>query len=139
MTPPAQPDLSPSHAGALLEAFCAGAGLDVTAFADEDPATIMLRLGGVYQQMVSGLAEVMRERTAVKSEYLMDHTTVRPAGNNPFRWANADRIAIDLWVTGTTASSRAPQRSRQRLRTSKPTSPACSPASRLPSTRRWKN
>ncbi len=100
MTLPPQPDLSTSDPGALLDAFCAGAGLDVTAFADEDPATIMLRLGGVYQQMVAGLAEVMRERTAIKSEYLMDHTTVRPAGNNPFRWANADRIAVDLLGDG---------------------------------------
>jgi predicted component of type VI protein secretion system len=86
--------------GALLEAFCAGAHLDVSAFADEDPYAIMQRLGAVYQQMVVGLTAVMSERTAVKADYLMDHTTVRTTGNNPFRWANPQRIALDLLRDG---------------------------------------
>jgi predicted component of type VI protein secretion system len=86
--------------GGLLEAFCAGAHLDVSAFAGEDPAVLMERLGAVYRQMVVGLAEVMSERTAVKAEYMMEHTTVRPSGNNPFRWASPQRIAIDLLREG---------------------------------------
>lgn len=90
----------PDDNGALLEAFCAGAHLDVSAFADDDPAEIMERLGAVYKQMVIGLTEVMSERTAVKAEYLLEHTTVRPTGNNPFRWANPQRIAVDLLREG---------------------------------------
>ncbi len=86
--------------GALLEAFCAAAHLDVSAFADEDPQAIMQRLGAVYQEMVVGLTAVMSERTAVKADYLMDHTTVRTTGNNPFRWANPQRIALDLLRDG---------------------------------------
>ena len=86
--------------GALLEAFCDAAHLDVSAFADEDPYAIMQRLGAVYQQMIVGLSAVMGERTAVKAEYLMDHTTVRTTGNNPFRWANPQRIALDLLRDG---------------------------------------
>src|ERR1019366_4155531 len=86
--------------GALLEAFCAAAHLDISAFADEDPYAIMQRLGAVYQQMVVGLSTVMSERTAVKADYLMDHTTVRTSGNNPFRWANPQRIAVDLLRDG---------------------------------------
>jgi type VI secretion system FHA domain protein len=38
----------------------------------------------------------MSERTAAKAEHLLEHTSVRPAGNNPFRWANPQRIAVDL-------------------------------------------
>jgi predicted component of type VI protein secretion system len=86
--------------GALLEAFCAAAHLDSSAFADEDPHVIMQRLGAVYWQMVVGLTAVMSERTAVKADYLMEHTSVRTTGNNPFRWANPQRIALDLLRDG---------------------------------------
>ena len=84
------------RSGALLEAFCAGAHLDITAFADEDSAALMRRLGGVYHQMIIGLAAMMRERSAVKADYMVEHTTIRPAGNNPFRWADPKRVAVDL-------------------------------------------
>lgn len=82
--------------GSLLDAFCAGARLDASAFAGEDPAEVMRRLGAVYQQMVLGLADLMNERTSVKAEYQLERTTVGPQGNNPFRWAPAQRVAIDL-------------------------------------------
>lgn len=86
---------SPSD-GTLLEAFCAGARLDASAFAGEDPAEVMRRLGEVYQQMVLGLGDLMSERTTVKTEYRMSRTTVSAEGNNPFKWAPAQRVATDL-------------------------------------------
>jgi predicted component of type VI protein secretion system len=95
--------------GALLEAFCAAAHLDSSAFADEDPYVIMQRLGAVYQQMVVGLTAVMSERTAIKADYLMDHTSVRTTGNNPFRWANPQRIALDLLRDGQNGFVSGPQ------------------------------
>lgn len=82
--------------GSLLDAFCEGARLDASAFAGEDPVEVMRRLGAVYQQMVLGLADLMNERTSVKAEYNLERTTVRAEGNNPFRWAPAQRVAIDL-------------------------------------------
>ena len=85
-----------SSDGALLEAFCAGARLDPSAFSGEEPAEVMRRLGAVYQQMVLGLGDLMNERTSVKTEYRMTRTTVRSEGNNPFRWAPARRVAVDL-------------------------------------------
>jgi predicted component of type VI protein secretion system len=95
--------------GALLEAFCAAAHLESSAFADEDPYVIMQRLGAVYQQMVVGLTAVMSERTAVKADYLMDHTSIRTTGNNPFRWANPQRIALDLLRDGQNGFVSGPQ------------------------------
>jgi type VI secretion system FHA domain protein len=80
----------------MLEAFCAGARLDASSFSGEDPAEVMRRLGAVYQQMVLGLADLMNERTSVKTEYRLERTTVRAEGNNPFRWAPAQRVAVDL-------------------------------------------
>jgi len=80
----------------LLDAFCAGAGLDASAFAGEDPATLMRRLGEVYRQMVLGLSDQMDARTSLKADYRMDRTTVGAADNNPFKWAPAQRVAVDL-------------------------------------------
>jgi predicted component of type VI protein secretion system len=80
----------------LLESFCAGAGLDASAFSGEDPTQVMRRLGEVYQQMVQGLGGLMSERSLAKSAYQLERTTVRAGGNNPFRWATTERVAVDL-------------------------------------------
>lgn len=88
---------APSHTtGSLLDAFCAGAKLDASAFSGEDPHEVMRRLGVLYQQMVLGLFDLMDERTSIKAEYRMDRTTVRAEGNNPFKWARPQRLAVDL-------------------------------------------
>jgi predicted component of type VI protein secretion system len=81
---------------ALLDAFCEGAGLNVSTFSDADAIEVMRRVGGVYRQMVAGLSALMNERTIAKTEYNLERTTVGVEGNNPFRWAPADRVAIDL-------------------------------------------
>ena len=93
----------------LLDAFCAAAHMDSCAFADEDPYVIMQRLGAVYQQMVVGLTAVMSERTTVKADYLMEHTSICTTGNNPFRWANPQRIARDLLRDGQSGFMSGPQ------------------------------
>jgi predicted component of type VI protein secretion system len=94
---PSAPQERPVVADAsLMEAFCAGARLDASAFSGEDPAQVMRRLGAVYQQMVLGLASLMTERTIAKTEYNLERTTLRAGGNNPFRWAPAERVAVDL-------------------------------------------
>jgi predicted component of type VI protein secretion system len=80
----------------LLEAFCEGAGLDPSMFLSEDPAQVMRRAGAVYQQAVLGLSDLMSERTSLKSALRMDRTTVSAADNNPFKWADAHRVAVDL-------------------------------------------
>ena len=82
--------------GALFEAFCEGARLDASAFSGEDPAEVMRRLGAVYRQMVLGLSDLMTERTSAKGDFNLERTTVRSEGNNPFRWAQAHRVAVDL-------------------------------------------
>ncbi|HEY9217386.1 MAG TPA: type VI secretion system-associated FHA domain protein TagH, partial [Phenylobacterium sp.] len=92
------------------DAFCAGARLDASAFAGEDPHEVMRRLGELYQQMVLGLTDLMDERTSIKAEYRMDRTTVSAQGNNPFKWARPQRLAVELlkarqdgFLTGTAA------------------------------------
>jgi type VI secretion system FHA domain protein len=87
---------TPSTDASLLDAFCAGAKLDASLFAGEDPAAVMRRLGAAYQQMVLGLGDLMSERTSLKSGYRMERTRVRAEGNNPFKWASGQRLAADL-------------------------------------------
>jgi predicted component of type VI protein secretion system len=80
----------------LMEAFCAGAGLDASSLSEEEPAQVMRRLGEVYRRMVMGLGELMTERTLTKTEYQLERTTIGGQGNNPFRWAPPERVAVDL-------------------------------------------
>jgi len=81
---------------ALFRAFCEGANLDPEEFVGEDPAAVLQRAGAIYQQMVLGLGDLLSERTSLKNEYRMARTTVAPEGNNPFKWAPARRVAVDL-------------------------------------------
>ena len=86
--------------GDLFEAFCVGSRLSPAAFAGEDRAAVMLRLGEVYRSMVLGLADLMSERTALKNEYRMSRTMVRPEANSPFKWAPPQRLAIEVLRSG---------------------------------------
>lgn len=97
-TTPSTPSSLPD--AALLEAFCEGAGLDPSVFAGEDPAQVVRRAGHVYRQAVLGLADLMGERTSLKSEYEMNRTRVSATENNPFKWADPHRVAVDLLRSG---------------------------------------
>lgn len=81
---------------ALLEAFCLGAGLEPFAFAGEDPAAVMARLGAAYRQVIEDLSVMMKDRTRIKTELHMDRTTISSRDNNPLKWASPERVAIDL-------------------------------------------
>lgn len=120
IVPPATrpvPAPAPAAAGddALFDHFCAGARLSPNAFAGEDRALLMERLGAVYRQAILGVADLMSERTALKNDFRMVRTTIRPEGNNPFKWVPPQRIAVELlrsedgsgYVTGERALSEA--------------------------------
>ncbi|WP_022681826.1 type VI secretion system-associated FHA domain protein TagH [Sphingobium bisphenolivorans] len=85
-----------SGGGSLLEAFCEGAGIDASAFSTEDPEDVMRRAGAVYRNMVLGIGDLMGERDRMRADYQLSRTTIGGAGNNPFKWAPTQRLAIDL-------------------------------------------
>ncbi len=85
-----------ARAGKLLDAFCAGAQIDPSLLAGEDPHEMMQRVGAIYRQMVFGLGGLMNERTRAKAERGLERTTIQAADNNPFRWAPPRRVAVDL-------------------------------------------
>jgi len=91
------PDLPPMEGdGSLLEAFCEGAKLDVSALSDAEPTEIMRRAGAIYRQMVLGLGDLTGERSTAKADLRMDRTTIGACDNNPFKWAPTRRLATDL-------------------------------------------
>lgn len=91
----AQP-LPQSTGESLLDAFCRGAGLDASMLSGEHPKEVMERAGATYRQMVIGIADLMMERDSARSRYDLGRTTVGGAGNNPFKWAPSQRLAVDL-------------------------------------------
>lgn len=86
--------------GSLLEAFCQGAGLDSSLLSEEEPEEIMRRAGAIYRQMVLGVGDLMVERARARGHYDMSRTTIGGRGNNPFKWAPTQRLALDLLLTG---------------------------------------
>ena len=90
----------PAANGSLLEAFCEGAGLDASLLSSEEPEEIMRRAGAVYRQMVLGVGDLMAERDRARASYKLSKTTIGGAGNNPFKWAPTQRLAIDLLLAG---------------------------------------
>ena len=96
--PPSPP--RPFVEGSLLEAFCEGAGLDASTLSGEEPTEIMRRVGAVYRQMVLGVGDLMTERDRARSRYQLSRTTIGGSGNNPFKWAPTQRLAIDLLLAG---------------------------------------
>jgi type VI secretion system FHA domain protein len=98
VTPPSVASAAPGSSAdeLLFERFCAGAKLSPNAFAGEDRAALMERLGAVYRQAILGVADLMSERSALKNDYRMTRTTIRAEGNNPFKWVPPQRIAVEL-------------------------------------------
>lgn len=94
------PAFVPAGGGSLLEAFCDGAGLDASLLSSEEPAEVMRRAGAVYRQMVLGIGDLMAERDRARAHYDLTRTTIGGAGNNPFKWAPTQRLAVDLLLAG---------------------------------------
>lgn len=87
--PPAAP------AGALeqaVAAFVEGAGLRGTA--QGDPAETLRGLGEAFRAMVVGLRRMMMARAAIKGEFRIEQTIIRPAGNNPLKFSADDEDAL---------------------------------------------
>lgn len=92
--------LIPISGGSLLDAFCEGAGLDASLLSSEEPGEVMRRAGAVYRQMVLGIGDLMAERDRARGQYKLARTTIGGHGNNPFKWAPTQRLAIDLLLNG---------------------------------------
>ncbi len=86
--------------GALLDAFCRGANIDVSSLVEEDSTEIMMRAGAIYREVVMGMAKLIAQRAAAREQYSMSSTTIGSTDNNPFKWAPEQNLASDLLKSG---------------------------------------
>lgn len=88
----------------LLQAFLRGAGLDKLRLDKADACAQMESIGRSYRLMVEGLIDVLRARASLKGEFRMQQTMIRPAENNPLKFApNADEALLLLLRHGNQA------------------------------------
>lgn len=93
----------PVHDGTLIEAFCQGAQIDSSHFAAQDPTELLRRLGAIYRETVTGLGQLMEDRSTARQGIDLDRTTIGASQNNPFKWAAPARVTIDLLRGGNEA------------------------------------
>lgn len=92
---PPPPAASAAPAGSMeqaLAAFIEGAGL--RGAAQGDPAETLRGLGEAFRAMVVGLRRMMIARAAIKGEFRIEQTIIRPAGNNPLKFSADDEDAL---------------------------------------------
>ena len=63
--------------------------------ADEDLPETMDRLGRAMHLMASGVREILMSRTAMKGEFRMAQTVIRPTGNNPLKFSVTEEQAVE--------------------------------------------
>lgn len=81
-----------SPPGGELAAFFRGAGLPQASPAN--PIDVMEQLGRAFREVVSGLRGTLMARAAVKSEFRINQTAIRPRGNNPLKFSIDDDDAL---------------------------------------------
>jgi type VI secretion system FHA domain protein len=81
-----------SPPGGELAAFLRGAGLPEISPAD--PTDVMQQLGRAFREVVSGLRGTLMARAAIKSEFRINQTAIRPRGNNPLKFSIDDDDAL---------------------------------------------
>jgi type VI secretion system protein len=101
---PALPVADTQQQPDLLQAFLRGAGLDQLRLDKADACAQMENIGRSYRLMVEGLIDVLRARASLKGEFRMQQTMIRPAENNPLKFApNADEALLLLLRHGNQA------------------------------------
>jgi type VI secretion system FHA domain protein len=73
-------------------AFLSGTGVSAPLPADVSAA--LRELGRAFRVVVSGLRRIMITRTAIKGEFRIDRTMLRPRGNNPLKFSADDEGAL---------------------------------------------
>jgi type VI secretion system protein ImpI/type VI secretion system protein len=94
--PPPRAAAAPATGGGrdAVAAFLTAAGLEDAAIPEAELDETMARLGAVLQILVTGVREVLMTRTAIKSEFRMEQTTVRAGDNNPLKFSVTPEQAL---------------------------------------------
>lgn len=85
-------DAGTEAAAAGFAAFAAGARMEGATVAD--PLATLHALGDAFHALVHELRQTMMARAAIKTEFRIEQTMIRPAGNNPLKFAVDDADAL---------------------------------------------
>jgi len=99
--PPSSDEQKMIDAAHLLDAFMKG--LDITRaeiHPTTDPLEVMENAGKVLKEFVDGTTELLKSRTALKSMFRLDQTTVLPRHNNPLKLAENTRDSMMQLLVG---------------------------------------
>ena len=98
---PTQDEQKMIDAAHLLDAFMKG--LDITRaeiHPSTDPLEVMENAGKVLKEFVDGTSDLLASRTALKSMFRLDQTTVLPRHNNPLKLAENTRDSMMQLLVG---------------------------------------
>ncbi len=98
---PTKPQQTALNTAKLLDAFMKG--LDITRaeiHPSTDPLEVMENAGRVLKEFVDGSTELLASRTALKSMFRLDQTTVLPRHNNPLKVAENTRDSMMQLLVG---------------------------------------
>jgi type VI secretion system protein len=95
---PAPPASGPSASGpsaeALVAAFLAGAGVPDLKLPGQDAEAVLNSAGAVFRALVEGLRDVLMSRAAVKNEFRVEQTMLRPRDNNALKFSVTPEEAV---------------------------------------------
>lgn len=84
-TPAAAP--APAQQGDVMRILLEAAGLDPAQFPAERNAELAAMIGQILRTSVQGLLETLSARSALKSEFRIEPTAIRPRNNNPLKFS----------------------------------------------------
>lgn len=83
-----------ADAARLYAAFLEGAGLETGSITETDPQALMRRAGELLRHGVQGLYRALLARADAKADLFLDGTVLRPADNNPIKFAESEADAL---------------------------------------------
>lgn len=98
---PSKSQQAAMQAAELLDAFMTG--LDISRaeiHPSTDPLEVMHNAGKVLKEFVDGTSDLLASRTALKSMFRLDQTTVLPRHNNPLKLAENTRDSMMQLLVG---------------------------------------
>jgi type VI secretion system protein len=76
-----------TEAGAAVEAFCRGAGVDPSTLPADTQTALLTLAGQMLREVVLGLMEALKGRSDLKSKLRLAQTTIQPGENNPLKFS----------------------------------------------------
>lgn len=98
---PSKQEVVAADAAKLLDSFMTGLGIDRSEIhPSTNPFEVMENAGRVLKEFVDGTTELLASRTALKSIFRLDQTTVLPRHNNPLKIAENTRDSMMQLLVG---------------------------------------